>query len=98
MLAGDEPEPDPEPDPDEPNPPDLDDPDPPDLSTNVVLVIIFVVDQQHRDLFHDLAKNIYLNQIDRRDCIYTSINPTQEGYKMAAKFESNVWSFRLEFN
>ena len=96
MLAGDEIEPDPDPEPDPgPGP---DNPDPPHLSTSVDLVILFVVDQQHRDLFFDLAKNIYLNRVDRREEIYHMIAPTQEGYKMPAKFKSNVWSFRLEFN
>lgn len=94
MLAGY----DPGPDPDEPLPPDPDEPDQPDLGTNVNLVILFVVDQQHRDLFHDLAKNIYLNWINRREEIYHMINPTQEGYGMQAEFKSNIWSFRLEFN
>lgn len=98
-VLADEPEPDPDPDPN----PDEEDPDEPDgpisFPQKVVLEILFVVDQQDRDLFYELAKNIYLNRIDDRTCIGEGmIDSTQEGYRTSIEFRSNIWSFRLEFN
>lgn len=95
-VLADEPEPDPDPNPDEEDP---DEPIPDPGNQKVELNVLFVVDQQDRDMFYELAKNIYVNRIDGRMRTGEGmIIPSQEGYRISIKFESNIWSFRLEFN